>query len=137
VSVETVPAVPLSQSERTPSERDVFLKRIAEPKSFDEAGARAIIADAVRAKPFQRIGNHRPSIPPLSGRFRQRFSGAKKLERAVSQLVQTTANNCHPCGMRSCVRSFCTPTFPIGFLQVGHFDIDSVSTLFALNCGGR
>jgi hypothetical protein len=46
---ETVPTVPLYQS-GTGSERDVFLKRIADLKPLDEAGARAIVADAVRAK---------------------------------------------------------------------------------------
>jgi hypothetical protein len=46
---EPVPTVPLYQSGTGP-ERDVFLKRIAGLKPLDEAGARAIIADAVKAK---------------------------------------------------------------------------------------
>ena len=46
---EPVPTVPLYQSGTGP-ERNVFLKRIAGLKPLDEAGARAIIADAVRAK---------------------------------------------------------------------------------------
>jgi hypothetical protein len=45
---EPVPTEPLYQ-DRTGSERDVFLKRIADLKPFDEAGARVIIADAVKA----------------------------------------------------------------------------------------
>jgi hypothetical protein len=49
VSVESVPTVPLSQSEQTPSERDVFLKRISELKRLDEQGAREIIADVLKA----------------------------------------------------------------------------------------
>ena len=45
---ETVPTVPLYQG-GAGSERDAFLKRIADLKPLDEEGARAIIADVVKA----------------------------------------------------------------------------------------